>query len=517
MKRCSVKPYEGNEKYIFVSYCHKDRGVVYPIIEKMTRDGYRVWYDEGINPGTEWPEVIADHLNRCELCLAFITDNALNSHNCRREINFSLLKKKPFISVVTEEVNMSPGMQMQLSTVQSIVKYEMTEEKFFEKLYDSQLLENSLGSPDYSVAVSSYDDYQKDTQSDMARSSFSDRWFSGVKNDTKYESKKLYDNENDDKPSHTDISNAINTTQENYVGLNNENKKEEIVEKIGNKSTKKWMIPVLLCFVAIVGAVVVVVLFGGRLKGNDTSVKNNNIAESIVSTIVATEDDAVVSGKINIAITDVKCDGFITDATVNVSHTGYEYSTKDVLSGFEGLGIYGEVTYSNDFSKVDKSAILHGGELTSFDNAEYDDNELAFFSDIDSKIYFVGLPSDLPQGSYLAEVQQWAEYDSASIYIYFDVSYSDDGFSITGFEEAFDFDAWSNLGATVYFENALLYYDTDFDHYCLDFDGFIYNVASNSIDLSNYEDKKVSGKATVVEVVDKYDNATVVFSIQQIN
>lgn len=42
MKRCNVKPYEGPESYIFVSYCHKDRHLVFPLVERMARDGYRV-------------------------------------------------------------------------------------------------------------------------------------------------------------------------------------------------------------------------------------------------------------------------------------------------------------------------------------------------------------------------------------------------------------------------------------------------------------------------------------------
>ena len=79
MKRCSVRPYEGADNYIFVSYCHRDKQEVYPIIERLARDGYRVWYDEGIDPGADWPEVIADHLSRCALCIAFLSDNALNS------------------------------------------------------------------------------------------------------------------------------------------------------------------------------------------------------------------------------------------------------------------------------------------------------------------------------------------------------------------------------------------------------------------------------------------------------
>lgn len=184
MRRCSVKPYEGNRKYIFVSYCHKDRKFVFPIIEQLVCDGYRVWYDEGIDPGSEWPEIIAGHLNGCAACIAFISDNSLNSHNCRREINFALLKKKPFISVVIEPVVMSLGMEMQLSATQSIFKYTLsTEAEFFKKLYDAKFLYDCLGIPNPAVVVSKPSDYDKDPlgdlfgEADLKRETFSDQWF----------------------------------------------------------------------------------------------------------------------------------------------------------------------------------------------------------------------------------------------------------------------------------------------------------------------------------------------------
>ena len=179
MKRCAAKPYEGQEKYIFVSYCHRDRAYVFPVIEQLTKDGYRVWYDEGIDPGSEWPEIIAKHLNGSAICIAFITANSLNSHNCRREINFALLKKKYFISVVLEPVQMSLGMEMQLSSSQSIFKYTLsTEKEFFSKLYEAKELENCKGSPNYSIEVSTPNDYLSDSNNfDKVRDPFSDRWF----------------------------------------------------------------------------------------------------------------------------------------------------------------------------------------------------------------------------------------------------------------------------------------------------------------------------------------------------
>lgn len=59
------RAYEGNEPYIFVSYAHKDSNHVLPIITSLQAQGFRVWYDAGIEAGTEWPEYIAGRLDGC--------------------------------------------------------------------------------------------------------------------------------------------------------------------------------------------------------------------------------------------------------------------------------------------------------------------------------------------------------------------------------------------------------------------------------------------------------------------
>ena len=51
--------YEGSEPYIFVSYAHKDAAMVMPLITGLQDRGFRVWFDAGIEAGTEWPEYIA--------------------------------------------------------------------------------------------------------------------------------------------------------------------------------------------------------------------------------------------------------------------------------------------------------------------------------------------------------------------------------------------------------------------------------------------------------------------------
>lgn len=138
-----IIPYGGSEDYIFISYSHKDTDAIFPILRHMKECGYRFWYDEGIDPGSEWPESIAEHLGRCRVCLAFVSENSLASKNCRREINFAISHDLDFISVILEPVAMSPGMDMQLSTYQSIHKYKYSSEReFFDKLFGVVMLDS---------------------------------------------------------------------------------------------------------------------------------------------------------------------------------------------------------------------------------------------------------------------------------------------------------------------------------------------------------------------------------------
>ena len=63
--RTLLRPYEGTQPYIFVSYAHKNDAAVLEIIGTLQSRGFRVWYDEGIEAGSEWPESIASPRRIC--------------------------------------------------------------------------------------------------------------------------------------------------------------------------------------------------------------------------------------------------------------------------------------------------------------------------------------------------------------------------------------------------------------------------------------------------------------------
>ena len=138
-----IKPYEGDKNYVFVSYSHADSEIVLPVLKKLYDNGYRIWFDEGIDPGTEWPESIAIHLSQCKVLLAFLSNNSINSSNCKREINYGISLNKEFLSVVLEPIKMTPGMEMQISSYQSLLSYKYPDQEAFEdKLMSLDILKS---------------------------------------------------------------------------------------------------------------------------------------------------------------------------------------------------------------------------------------------------------------------------------------------------------------------------------------------------------------------------------------
>ncbi|MCL1917451.1 MAG: TIR domain-containing protein [Peptococcaceae bacterium] len=179
--RSTAKPYDGGSPFIFVSYSHKDSRYVYPIIEYLARDGFRIWYDEGISPSSEWNEVIANHMNKASVCIAFISENAAASHNCRREISYALLKNKPLLSIFLEETTLTPGMEMQLSANQcmSIDTYANMN-KFLEAIVEASVLKPCQGATNVAIEVHSSSYYEQQEEEEPAPqpvADISDDWF----------------------------------------------------------------------------------------------------------------------------------------------------------------------------------------------------------------------------------------------------------------------------------------------------------------------------------------------------
>lgn len=126
---CRAIPYEGNEPYLFISYCHADREQLYPLLEQMAAEGYRLWYDDGNKAGEDWLESIQDHLEQCKACLTFISANSSLSHNCKSEIIYAIKCGKKVIPVLMEETELPKGLALQLAYLHYLKRWEFRSDK----------------------------------------------------------------------------------------------------------------------------------------------------------------------------------------------------------------------------------------------------------------------------------------------------------------------------------------------------------------------------------------------------
>lgn len=147
---CRAIPYEGKEPYIFVSYCHADKAQIYPLIEQMSLDGYRAWYDVGNKPGINWLLNIEEHLENCKVVIAFISKHSSDSDNCNKEIVYAMKCNKKVIPVLIEDVALPRGLRMQMVDLHYLERKNFPSDKeLLKKCYEVEKCKeckNSSGS-----------------------------------------------------------------------------------------------------------------------------------------------------------------------------------------------------------------------------------------------------------------------------------------------------------------------------------------------------------------------------------
>jgi hypothetical protein len=133
--------YSGSDPFVFVSYAHKDRDRVYPIIDTLHKNGIRIWYDEGIEAGEDWREAIIKRLRNCEIFLIFLTPIAVVRYDVLNEI--SIAEKRynnnnvKIIPVLLDNFFLPDDVDYSFSRIPKIIKPELEESDFFYQLFTS--------------------------------------------------------------------------------------------------------------------------------------------------------------------------------------------------------------------------------------------------------------------------------------------------------------------------------------------------------------------------------------------
>ena len=119
--------------YLFVSYSHSD-SLALQDIELLKSKGVSVWFDEGLKAGGNWRDQLADTIDDSAGLLFFASESSLASTYCKEEIDYALRRDKPVLTIYSEAVELSPGLNMALGSRQAILRHGASREEYSRQL-----------------------------------------------------------------------------------------------------------------------------------------------------------------------------------------------------------------------------------------------------------------------------------------------------------------------------------------------------------------------------------------------
>lgn len=136
MEQLIYKPdiYEGKDPYIHVSFHQKDQARVLQILEKLDMRGFRFWMNDGIAPGMETDEIIAQHIEGCDFFIAFLSGSYLGFLDTVDELNYSRDVNKDYLLVYLEDVSLPAGLDMRFMRAQNIKAFSMSDDEVYTQL-----------------------------------------------------------------------------------------------------------------------------------------------------------------------------------------------------------------------------------------------------------------------------------------------------------------------------------------------------------------------------------------------
>ena len=81
-----------SNKYVFISYSHRDKGYVFPMLKLLYDAGVDFWYDKELNDGEVWNEEIHEIITSsdCVGTIFFLSENAILSNAICQEVRASV-------------------------------------------------------------------------------------------------------------------------------------------------------------------------------------------------------------------------------------------------------------------------------------------------------------------------------------------------------------------------------------------------------------------------------------------
>lgn len=110
--------YIGDEPYLFVSYSHRDTANVYPILDLLYDNKYRMWYDESCETGNDFRDELRHKIEGSSGVILFVSEASMNSPFCGMEILCAKENNKRIFPVyLGDNLEIPPAFQIFLANL----------------------------------------------------------------------------------------------------------------------------------------------------------------------------------------------------------------------------------------------------------------------------------------------------------------------------------------------------------------------------------------------------------------
>jgi hypothetical protein len=74
---------------IFISYSRASKDIVEELVQDLTSDDHEIWFDQHLTGGQKWWNNILSEIRNCEIFVAALTPDSLESRSCQREMKYA--------------------------------------------------------------------------------------------------------------------------------------------------------------------------------------------------------------------------------------------------------------------------------------------------------------------------------------------------------------------------------------------------------------------------------------------
>ncbi len=109
---------------VFVAYSRKDEAVCKQVVMALRGEGLNVFYDQYIEGGQEWREIIAQNIKGCSVFMVLFSANSLKSDQVRKEVNHATDNSRSVVPVMIENVKLDGGLALELNGINFIPYFD---------------------------------------------------------------------------------------------------------------------------------------------------------------------------------------------------------------------------------------------------------------------------------------------------------------------------------------------------------------------------------------------------------